>query len=593
MKYLFIFFFVSVLWSCNKDIFSPDRLFFDGSTGYIANRSANELLQFKPDLQSLDKKVIFESPVNDLERIPDERLWVVCDGYTGKLYELNDIDLKIISETEIGNSPSAVQYNSLTKSLWIAQRFKNTVLEINPSDKKIISTVEVGREPVEMISFASDSLLLVVNNMPEMSSLDFPVAVQLSVVDVHTKHVVKRIMLPNGSTDAKAIAMSKDNSYAYVTHLLARYQLPVNQVDRGWMSTNALSVIDLQKREIVNTILLDTPQKGSANPWGITVSPDNKSIIVAAAGVDELVLIDRMALHSRLNKAKDGIFETPSTRKWEDIPNDAGFMYGIITYISTGGKGPRAVISLDGKAFTANYFTGEIVEIDLATGNKTVNRSNRAALSSSKEGKGNMYFHDATLGFQGWQSCASCHPNDARSDGLNWDLLNDGIGNPKNTKTLVFSHQTPPNMVTGVRKNAETAVRSGLKYILFAEANEEVSSAMDAYLVSLTTEPSPFLVKGKLSAIAERGKVTFDNHCASCHSGNYYTNGKRYKVKWSHGSEENVEMDVTTLNEAWRTAPYLYDGRSYSMKEMLKIHGPEIPMSENELNELAEYVLSL
>ena len=52
----------------------------------------------------------------------------------------------------------------------------------------------------------------------------------------------------------------------------------------------------------------------------------------------------------------------------------------------------------------------------------------------SLERKGEMLFNDAQLCFQGWQSCASCHPADARADGLNWDLLNDGIGNPKNVK---------------------------------------------------------------------------------------------------------------------------------------------------------------
>ena len=111
MKKTFILFFICVMWSCNnKDVFAPDKLFYDEGTGlYVANRSANELLRFNPDLQTSDKKTIFESPVNDLEKMPDKSIWVVCDGYEGKLYELNAVDLKIISKTEIGNSPSAIQ----------------------------------------------------------------------------------------------------------------------------------------------------------------------------------------------------------------------------------------------------------------------------------------------------------------------------------------------------------------------------------------------------------------------------------------------------------------------------------------------------
>ena len=41
--------------------------------------------------------------------------------------------------------------------------------------------------------------------------------------------------------------------------------------------------------------------------------------------------------------------------------------------------------------------------------------------------RGEFFFNDASLCLQSWQSCASCHP-DARTDALNWDLLNDGIG---------------------------------------------------------------------------------------------------------------------------------------------------------------------
>ena len=147
-----------------------------------------------------------------------------------------------------------------------------------------------------------------------------------------------------------------------------------------------------------------------------------------------------------------------------------------------------------------------------------------------------MYFHDATICFQNWQSCATCHPNDARMDGLNWDLLNDGMGNPKNTKTLLLSHQTPPCMATGIRKNAEVAVRSGVKYILFMEGEDEIYESIDEYLKSLkpsaqslSSEWQTFCVKRR------RGKKIFEENCASCHSGEYYTDQKQYKVGWTTG----------------------------------------------------------
>ena len=122
--------------------------------------------------------------------------------------------------------------------------------------------------------------------------------------------------------------------------------------------------------------------------------------------------------------------------------------------------------------------------------------------------RGEMLFHDADLCFQHWQSCASCHP-DARTDGLNWDLLNDGLGNPKNNKSMLLAHKTPPSMWEGVRPNAEDAVRSGIRSIQFSVRPEEDAVAIDEYLKLLTPVPSPHLVGGKLSASAQRGKALF------------------------------------------------------------------------------------
>lgn len=573
---------------------SPDHLFLadNGKSLFVTNRADKELMKMSADGKHVEKKITFTSAVNAMTQDPSGRLWVVCDGNNGALYELDGKKYSVLSRTSSGATPSAILFSPLSQTLWIAQRFSNELWEVNPSTKKVIAKVSVGREPVAMVSFASDSCLLVANNLPEMAATVYPIATQLDIVDVRAKAVSSRILLPNGSTDVKAIATDGGRNYAYITHLIARYQLPTNQLDRGWMSTNALSIIDLRTKKWLTTVLLDTPQKGAANPWSVIVTPDDKQILVAASGSQELVRIDRVALHQRLAKAKRGEAVTPSMKSWENIPNDAGFLHGIRDFIPTEGKGPRSVVAMGNRIYTANYYTAELVSMN-AAGKQVQKQVLGAPLTFTKVGKGDMYFHDATLSFQTWQSCATCHPNEARVDGLNWDLLNDGMGNPKNTKTLMLSHQTPPCMVTGIRKDAETAVRSGVKHILFGESEEEVYEAMDEYLKSLKPLPSPYLVKGKLSGKAKKGQKIFQQDCASCHSGPLHTDQRQYPVGWTTGSDKGLTMDVPALTECWRTAPYLYDGRSSSMKEMLKIHGPQKQLSQKELDELEEYVLSL
>lgn len=54
-------------------------------------------------------------------------------------------------------------------------------------------------------------------------------------------------------------------------------------------------------------------------------------------------------------------------------------------------------------------------------------------------------------------------------------------------------------------------------------------------------------------------------------------------------------MDTPTLREVWRTAPYLFDGRAATMKDVFTVHkhGIDKKVSDKEIDELVEYVNSL
>jgi cytochrome c peroxidase len=217
-----------------------------------------------------------------------------------------------------------------------------------------------------------------------------------------------------------------------------------------------------------------------------------------------------------------------------------------------------------------------------------------------KAQKGEFFFCDVGICLEGWQSCASCHP-DGRADGFNWDLLNDGIGNPKNTKSLLLAHKTPPAMSLGIRETAETAVRSGIKNILFTDQPEDVSESIDAYLKSLQPVPSPHLTRGKLSASARHGQKIFKQaRCAQCHPPDLFTDLRSHDVGTRRAFDASGDtFDTPTLIETWRTAPYLHDGSAATLRDVLTTrnprneHGQTTTLSPQELDDLCAYVLSL
>jgi len=275
---------------------------------------------------------------------------------------------------------------------------------------------------------------------------------------------------------------------------------------------------------------------------------------------------------------------------------------GLRRRINLAGNGPRGLALIGTKAYTAEYFTDSLGVVDINPDIRP--RAKSLALGPDKPlteiRKGEMFFHDATLCFQKWQSCSSCHPGEARPDALNWDLLNDGLGNPKNTKSMLFAHRTPPAMATGVRDSGEVAVRAGIRHIQFAVRPETDAVAIDTYLKSLKPTPSPYLRRGELSTAAKRGQEIFEKaNCAQCHPAPLYTNLKGYNVGTGRDREENTLFDTPTLIELWRTGPYLHDGRAATMKDVLKKdnaadkHGKTSDLTDAQIKDLALFVLSL
>jgi len=542
-----------------------------------------------------------------------QTLYVSSAQTAGKVQVIDLRRAKVVRSIAVGHTPVALNLSPDGQRLYACNQFDHSVSIVDLKRGKEIATVAVTREPVAAALTANGKYLYVANHLPAGPAHTEYLAAVVSVIDTEIQQVVKTIELPDGSTNLAGIAIAPDGRHAYVTHILARYQFPVTYLEQGWVNTNALTVLDLQQQRYVNTVLLDDVKRGAANPHGVTCTADGKRILVTHAGTHELSVIRRAGLHANLAQApnargfRSSLSSTPGQRLLETthpahhLPNDLSFMSGIRRRIKFKGIGPRGLAVLGSTVYAAEYFTDSIgvVDVNPRARSQAESIALQAERPLSQARKGEIFFHDASLSFQGWTSCASCHSGNARACALNWDLLNDGIGNAKNTKSLLLTHETPPAMSTGVRANAEVAIRSGIHYIQFAYASHRKIGAMSAYLKSLEPVPSPLLVQGKLSPAAQRGKVIFKQAgCARCHSGPLLTNLGKYDVGTETEEDDDPAFDTPTLVEVWRTAPYLHDGRATTVREVLTTyngddrHGQTSGLSDRELSDLAEYVLT-
>jgi YVTN family beta-propeller protein len=477
--------------------------------------------------------------------------------------------------------------------------------------KKELCRIPVQREPVAAALTKDGKYLLVANFLPDGRADVNYVAAVVSVIDTAARKVFKEFGLPTGSSSLNDIQVSPDGQYAVVPHIVGRFNRLPTHATEGWINANALTVIDLVGMKVRGTILLDDRYRGAANPWGAAWSADSATLAVAHAGTDEISVIDFQKMLSEippLSANYDPITAADifaaSRAKYEQ-PDDLRFIAGsrLRVKLPSSDLGPRSVVFVGKTIYAANYFSDTLSAIDTSTADpkaQSIPLGPKPDMDAVR--KGEFYFHDAKLCYQGWQSCASCHPGDGRADALNWDLLNDGVGNPKNTKSLLFATRTPPVMSLGVRTDAKGAIRAGLQCILFqSRPTEETAGSIEAYLQSLKPVPSPYLVHGQPSAAARVGKSIFARAgCASCHTGDLFTDLRPHDVGTRVSCDNPTDKFYTpTLVEVWRTAPYLHDGSAPTIRDVVVTrnqndeHGKTSKLSRKEIDDLCAYVLSL
>lgn len=540
--------------------------------------------------------------------VDNKRLFVTCAAPESRICVVETASGRMIKTSPGGYTSCSPVLSRDEKLLFVCNRFNDDVAIFDVPAEKELCRIPVRREPISAALTADGRHLLVANHLPRGRS-DAPyVAATLSVIDVAARKVAKELRLPNGSINLRQIAVSPDGKYACVPLSVGRFQVPVTQLDRGWVNTSALTLIDLASLEVINTVLLDDVDHGAANPWGAGWSADGRWLCVTHAGTHELSLIDFPAVLKKLQRLPeraptDGSMNTMACRCRRDVVNDLSFLHGLRRRVRLKGNGPRALAILSSRVCVADYFSDTLEMVNLPDADQVQVIALNPGSELTPVRRGEMYFNDATLCFQGWQSCASCHDDDARVDGLNWDLLNDGIGNPKDTKSLVLSHRTPPVMSLGVRSSAEIAVRAGVRTSLGNAVTGDVAASIYAWLSSLVPAPSPHLVQGKLSEAARRGEKIFrsaETGCSGCHEPGLFTDLQSYSVGTRNEFDhEDRVFDTPTLRELWRTAPYLHDGSAATVRDVLTTRNPEgehgkiSHLSPRELDDLIEYLLSI
>jgi DNA-binding beta-propeller fold protein YncE len=557
---------------------------------------------------------------------------MVAEYGAGTIAEVDATGGSIVRRLEVGPKPTDVAVSADGARLLVPDFGLSQLLILDSATGKAQATVAVSPYPFA-VALAPNGTTAVVSHLLASGDASKPdAAASLTLVDVPNGKVAAVVRLPFGSSSVRGVRCSPDGKWAYAVHTLGRTTLPTSQLLRGWINTDALSIVDLSSQRLYATVLLDRLSEGAANPWGLEASRDGKSLWVSTSGTHTVIRVDLALLHKLLageipselirssgkvptlkDRFKSG-YTRPLSDVWFEIAadpakrtllaDDLGALYGagaLEVIRLAPAQGPRGIaLSPDGKQLAvALYFAGQVGLVNAAAGqiSRFIDVGPQPEETWARQGE--RLFHDASSTLQGWLSCATCHV-DGKSDGLNWDLMNNGVGDPKNTKPLAYAPNTPPAMVHGVFAKVGEAITGEFKFTKSVMPEPSQELALGAYFNALAAEPDPFRQEGKRSAAAQRGQTVFEKTgCGECHSGRYYTDLKMHDVGTKNSKDPSAEFDTPTLAGLWLSAPYLHDGSAPTLRDVLTTknagdrHNKASGLPREELDDLVQYLLEL
>jgi len=567
---------------------------------------------------------VYRSPLYLLLSPDQQRVWVV--NYTAQLVTEIDVHTRdVLREIPVSERPSQARFSPDGLLLYVSCTWAGCIDVIDVTQGCVVRTLKAGMEPCGL-AVSEDGQRLYVSNVvsSSVSILDTATGDTLAETAVgnQPRFVTltpdgRRLLVSNGldpwvtvldATDGseletydmgrasmlREITCSPDGHWAFLANLVSHNEVPTVQMERGWINSNGFTILDLTKPNRRITLLLDQLLSGATNPTGLALSSDGKNLYVSLAGIQQVAYVDVDAALALMER-------TQTLREVQLLEEDVEILQreGIARRVPTGGLGPRslALSESTGELFIANYFSDTITVLDAQTGAllHTIPLGSEQEMTEWR--KGELMASDGRITYQNWISCTSCHQEDTSSDGLNWDLANDGLGNAKNNKSLQDTHFSPPAMWSGVRMNLFDGVGAGERFQGFVPMNH-VQGPLVEYLSHPDRAPSPF--RQADPQVLQHGERLFKvAGCDVCHPAPFFTDMKFHDLHFGTENDFRNRFDTPSLKSTYRTKPYLHDGRAADLYALFTehnpddIHGRTRGFTEAELDALIAYIKSL
>ncbi len=523
---------------------------------------------------------------------------------------VTDLELAKITDTlTTGNGPAGLQLSADNRYLFAVNSFSNDISVIDLQQGYEIKRLEAGNNPIGIQLSPGGKIICVTSRRGLIAPYGSPLMTELTVVNSLTQRVTEHKNIESAYL-MENIAFTPSGDLAITALIRPKNLVPSIQVERGWMMTNGIGIIEQKPGGRTIQLLLDEPNAYYADGYDVVITPDGKKTFISSSGTDCISVVDMDSVRAIIAGTSDEMLQTYSNH----LGISSRF---VIKRIPTGANPKGLALSPDGKKLYVAEQLEDKISVISTESLKVLNKIDLGGPRRITVARwGRRLLNNSGHTFQKQYSCYTCHP-DAHEDGLVYNMASKDMGrNLTNTQSLRNISDTPPFKWNG--KNQTVYKQDGIRFSTVLTRTEAFNynelDAISAYIMSGIPNPPNlhYNPSGELTSAQLRGKTIFEraqdnrgfeipviNRCVICHPAPYYTNKRPADVGTLAASDDSILFDTPHLNNIFASPPYLHDGRAATLEEIWTLygkteqHGAVNDLTKIQLNDLVEYLKSL
>ncbi|TFG42609.1 MAG: hypothetical protein E4H43_02900, partial [Bacteroidia bacterium] len=469
----------------NSNYYSPLNLAVsnDGKNLYVVAEEGNALLVVETYKQKVTHKVEVGNHPHSVILSKDGKTAYISNQWSDNVSVVDLTNFTVTNTLKTGGGPAGLALSAEERYLYVANSFSSDLSVIDLSSGAERKRLTAGNNPTGM-QINTDGRLYVTSRRTLSAPFGDTLRCELTVVNDNIQRVVERRDIKSAYM-MENIAFNPKGDLAIMPLIRPKNNVPAIQIERGWMMTNGIGIIELKPAGRTVQLLFDEPNAYYSDPFDIAITPDGKRAFISNAGADCITVIDIDSIRTLLAGSTDKMLDIYSNHL------GIGSRF-VIKRILTGANPKGLGLSPDGKIlYVAEHLQDRIAVI--STGSLetigTIDLGGPGRITVARRGR--QLFNNAGHTFQTQYSCYTCHP-DAHEDGLVYNMASKDMGrNITNTQSLRNIGKTPPYKWNG--KNLTVYKQDGMRFSTVLTRTEAFNykdlDALTAYI--MTGIPNP------------------------------------------------------------------------------------------------------